>query len=65
MVDGMALVLAVDLSQDEDVRSLYLHLDRAESRGQDLGIGRIPEPINFEYNTLAVPKLLAVYYLNI
>jgi hypothetical protein len=31
MADGMAFVLAVDLNQEKDVWSLYLHLDGAES----------------------------------
>lgn len=37
MVVGMAFVLAIDLNQEEDARSLYLHLDRVERRGQGLG----------------------------
>jgi hypothetical protein len=41
----MAFVLAIDFNQEEDIRSLYLHLDQAKSRGQDLGLNRIPEPI--------------------
>jgi hypothetical protein len=31
MADSMAFVLAVDLNQEEDTWSLYLHLDRAQS----------------------------------
>jgi hypothetical protein len=30
MAIGMAFVQAIDLNREEDVRSLYLHLDRAE-----------------------------------
>jgi hypothetical protein len=45
MVDSMAFVLSIDLNQEEDVWSLYLHLDRAKSRGQDLGLGCVPEPV--------------------
>jgi hypothetical protein len=45
IADGVAFVLVVDLDQVEDVWPLYLHLDRVESRGQDLGLQPIPEPV--------------------
>jgi hypothetical protein len=43
MVVSVTFVLAIDLSWVEDARSLYPHLDRAESRGQGLGLERVRE----------------------
>ena len=45
MVVGMAFIPIVDLNREEDVRSLYSQLDRAESRDQGLGLKRVPEPV--------------------
>jgi hypothetical protein len=45
MANDMALVLDVDLNKEEGVWSLYLHLYRAESQGQDLGLRHVPKLI--------------------
>jgi hypothetical protein len=42
-VAGMAFVLVVDLSREEDIHHCICIFNRAESRGQGMVLGRVPE----------------------
>jgi hypothetical protein len=45
MDDGMAFVLRLTWTRGRTSDPCISHLDWAESRGQELGLGRIPEPV--------------------